>query len=387
MTSHQDQQQDNSYDQRSQGNLELFFDLVFVYAMSQVSELVLTDPTWRGLAHAVLALLAVWWAWVGYTWLTNTFETRSAAHQATFIAAMAAMLVAASALPNAFGAGALVFGVALLVVRLIHAAKFLALSSHDSGDMRTAVRRIVPAFVAAPALIVVAAFVHPPARELLWILAACIDYGAPMIHGMAGFPVAPRYFVQRHGSIVIIALGEVIAQLGAAGTQEVYRPAVILSLVLGVLIAATLWWTYFGLTTGAVRRLAQAWGTERANLARDAYSYLHLLPVAGTIAFAVGARASIDRFDGPLPPVPALALTGGVALFYLGDVAYRWRDHHQLTVDRLIAGLTCLTVFPAALAEPAILTMVVLTVIGLVRLGWELWRHPRVGPSIAGQVR
>jgi low temperature requirement protein LtrA len=370
----------------SEGNLELFFDLVFSFAMSQVVVLVLHDPSTRGLGRAGLALLAVWWAWVGYTWLINTFDTAAVWQEAVVIAAMAAMLVAAAALPTAFGSGALVFAIALLVVRLIHVAKFVAYSSNEDADLRRSIRRIAPAFVAAPACIVAAAFVDSPGRELLWVAAAVIDYGAPAVFGLGGFRVSPSYFVSRHGSIIIIVLGEAIVELGA-GATDLRRFEVVAALILGVAIMATFWWSYFGLSGGAKQRLEQATGTERAHLARDAYSYLHLPLVAGIMLFAVGAHAAVAHATAPLPLLSTIALAGGMALFYLGDVAYRWRDHRQIPIDRTAAGFAAAATLPALLHVPAIAALGLLTGIGCVRLVWELWQRPRIGPGEAGQVR
>lgn len=370
----------------SEGNLELFFDLVFTFAMLQVSQLVLHDLSPSGFGRGALALLAVWWAWVGYTWLINTFDTRGVGHQAILIAAMAAMLVAAAALPMAFSTGALVFAIALLAVRLIHVAKFVAYSSDEDADMQRSVWRIAPAFVAAPACIVGAAFVDTPARELLWIAAAVIDYGAPAVLGLGGFRVSPSYFVSRHGSIIIIALGEVVIELGLAA-NDLYRFEVISTLVLGVAILATFWWTYFGLAGGAEQRLEQTTGTDRANLARDAYSYLHLPIVAGIMLFAVGAHGAVAHATAPLSFLSAVALAGGMALFYLGDVAYRWRDHHEIPFDRAVTGFAAAATVPLLSHVPGIAALALLTCIGGVRLGWELWRRPRIGTGVAGQAR
>jgi low temperature requirement protein LtrA len=370
----------------SEGNLELFFDLVFTFAMSQVTQLMLHDMSARGFGRAGLALLAVWWAWVGYTWLINTFDTANVWHEAVVIAAMAAMLVAAAALPTAFTSGALVFALALLAVRLIHVAKFVAHSSDEDADLRRSVRRIAPAFVAAPACIVAAAFVESPGRELLWVAAAVIDYGAPAVLGLGGFRVSPSYFVSRHGSIIIIALGEAIVELGG-GAKDLHQLNVIVALVLGVAIMGTFWWTYFGLTGGAEQRLQQATGTERAHLARDAYSYLHLPLVAGVMLFAVGAHAAVAHTATPLPLLPAIALAGGMALFYLGDVAYRWRDHRQIPIDRTATGVVAAATLPALLHVPGIAALALLTAIGCVRLAWELWQRPRIGTGVAGQAR
>ncbi|OBI88711.1 low temperature requirement protein A [Mycobacterium asiaticum] len=385
MTS-EDQESDERAGSTSEGHLELFFDLVFTFAMSQVTQLMLHNLSPSGFGRAALALLAVWWAWVGYTWLINTFDSQGVRHEAIVIAAMAAMLVAAAALPTAFTSGALVFAIALLVVRLIHVAKFVAYSSDEDPGMRRSVRRIAPAFVAAPACIVAAAFVGTPGRELLWIAAAMIDYGAPAVLGLGGFRVSPSYFVSRHGSVIIIALGEAIVELGA-GATDLHRFEVITALVLGVAIMATFWWTYFGLTGGAEQRLEQATGMERAHLARDAYSYLHLPLVAGIMLFAVGAHAAVAHATAPLPFLPAVALAGGMMLFYLGDVAYRWRDHHQVPIDRTATGLAAAATLPVLLNLPSVASLGLLTAIGWVRLAWELWRRPRIGPGIAGQAR
>jgi low temperature requirement protein LtrA len=381
-----DENSSESEGSTSEGNLELFFDLVFTFAMSQVTQLVLHDPSARELGRAALALLAVWWAWVGYTWLINTFDTTNVGHEAVVIAAMAAMLVAAAALPTAFTSGALVFGIALLVVRLIHVAKFVAHSSDEDAELRRSIMRIAPAFVAAPACIVAAAFVESPGRELLWVTAAVIDYGAPAVLGLGGFRVSPSYFVSRHGSIIIIALGESIVELGA-GAKDLHRFEVIVALVLGVAINATFWWTYFGLSSGAKQRLEQATGTERAHLARDAYSYLHLPMVAAIMLFAVGAHAAVEHATDPLPVLTAIALAGGTALFYLGDVAYRWRDHRQIPIDRTATGLVAAATLPALVHMPGLAALALLTAIGGVRLVWELWQRPRIGTGVAGQAR
>jgi low temperature requirement protein LtrA len=373
-------------DERSVGYLELFFDLTFVFAMSQVTYLMLHDISWLGFCRGVLALLALWWAWVCYAWLTNTFKIARVIHTTLIILAMAAMLIAVTALPTAFTTGALVFGLALLAVRLINAGLFIASASRGEAELASAIRRLMPGLLVGPVLIVAGAFVASPYRELLWLAAAAADYGSPLIAGTNGLQVVPSYFIERHGAVVIIALGETIVSLGAGASESPRNPGVLGAVVLGVLITGTLWWTYFGLTTGAEERLRLTPAADRAQLARDAYSYLHLPLFAGVVFFALGARVSVEHFDEPLAPLAALALCGGVALFYAGEVAYRWRDHHQLTVDRLLTAAATLLVYPVAISVPAVVSLTVLTVIGVVRLAWELWRRPQVGTVRAGTV-
>jgi low temperature requirement protein LtrA len=374
-------------DGRSVGNLELFFDLTFVFAMSQVTHLMLHDISWQGFGRGVLALLALWWAWVCYAWLTSLFEMARVIHTTLIILAMAAMLIAVIALPTAFTTGALVFGLALLAVRLINAGMFIASSSRDEAELASAIRRLAPGLLIGPVLIVAAAFMASPYRELLWIAAAAVDFGSPLLAGTNGLRVVPSYFIERHGAVIIIALGETIIALGAGASEDLHHPGVLGAVVCGVLISATLWWTYFGLTAGAEERMRRTPAADRPRLARDAYSYLHLPLVAGIVFFAVGARVSVEHIGEPLAPLAALALTGGVALFYAAEVAYRWRDHHQLVVDRLLAAAASLLVFPVATSVPAVLSLTILTAIGVLRLAWELWRRPQIGTGTAGTVR
>jgi low temperature requirement protein LtrA len=379
----QSRQSDNG---RSQGSMELIFNIVFSFAMSQVTQLMLANPSWVGYGRGVLALLAVWWAWVCYTWLTNTFDINRVPYLAVMVVAMAALLIAATALPRAFTDQALAFGAALLMVRGIHVVLMLFNSSGDE-QLRRASLRMAPTFLAGPALLLAAAFVHSWVRELLWVMAACIDFTGPLLSGMRGFRVVPSYFVQRHTSIVIIAIAQAITGLGNAGKENLDRPGVVCALVLGVVLSATLWSTYFSLTPGAKKRLRELSDRDRVRVARDAYSYLHVLLVGGIVIFAVGARVSVQHFDKPLPFLLALALTGGVALFYSGDVAYRWREHHQLVPDRLLAAAASLAVLPIATTVPALAALAALTAVAVVRLGWELWRRPRIGPVRAGVIR
>ena len=373
--------------ERPVGFLELFFDLTFVFAMSQVTHLMLHDISWQGFGRGVLALLALWWAWVCYAWLTNLFEIARVIHTTLIILAMAAMLIAVIALPTAFTTGAIIFGFALLVVRLINAGLFIASASRGEAEVASTIRRLVPGLLVGPVLLVAGAFVDSPYRELLWVAAAAADFGSPLIAGINGLRVVPSYFIHRHGLVIIIALGETIISLGASASESLHHPGVLGAVVLGVVITSTLWWTYFGLTTGAEERLRLTPAADRARLARDAYSYLHLPLVAGLVFFALGARVSVEHVGEPLAPLAALALAGGVALFYAGEVAYRWRDHHQLFVDRLVAAAASLLVFPVAISVPAVLSLAVLTAIGVLRLAWELWRPPQIDTSRTATLR
>ena len=292
---------------------------------------------------------------------------------------MAAMLVAAIALPDAFADRALVFAVAYLCVRLVHLV-LLVLETGQSREQRSAAMHLVPSLLAGPCLVLIAAFLDAPYRELVWILAALIDLGGPLVVGVGGLRVLPRYFVDRHGLIIIIALGESIVLVGTGAEGDLSQPGVLAAVVLAVLIAGQLWWSYFGLADAAQARLLSTPAEERTRLARDAYSYLHLLIVAGIVFFALGVHVAIDNVVDPLHLLPAVALTGGVALAYAGDVAYRWRDHHRLATDRLAAAAASAALVIPALFAPALLTLAVLVGIGATRIVWET-RHDPTGAA------
>ncbi|MCW2826998.1 MAG: putative low temperature requirement protein [Marmoricola sp.] len=363
---------------RSTDTLELFFDLVFVFAMSQVTELVLGELSWTGFLRGVMALTAVWWAWVCFAWLTDTTADSGVRVRMLTLVAMSAMLVAAIALPRAIGQDALVFGCAYLCVRLVHLVLFLDETKQDP-DRHTAAVRLVPTLLGGPGLVLASAFVDSPYRETGWFLAALIDLGGPMVVGVGGLRVLPAYFVDRHGSIIIIALGETITQVGLGASQHLSDPVVLTAVLCAVLISGQLWWSYFGLTDAAQARLVSTESRERTKLARDAYSYLHLLIVAGIVYFALGAHLAIAEAGDPLDPVPAVALTCGAALAYAGDVAYRWRDHHRLAHDRLAAAIASMLLVAPALTMPALATLTSLLGVGGVRIVWEAWRNPLAG--------
>ncbi|MET0419040.1 MAG: low temperature requirement protein A [Actinoplanes sp.] len=365
-------------DDRAVGALELFFDLVFVYSMSQVTHLVEEHPTWTGFGHGVLALMAIWWAWVCYTWLTNTSAESGNLARTLIFLAMSAMLVASSSLVEAFGDEAMTFALALLTVRLLHIVLLIYSARRDTLRRRTFLR-LLPTLLLGPGLVVLAATQETPLRGMLWLGALLLDFGGPALFGMGGLHVRPGHFVERHGSIVIIALGESIFQMGRAATGDLHRTDVLVAVVLSVLVSAAMWWAYFGLKHGAAARLRRATALERARLARDAYSYLHLPLVAGIIWCSLGVGEAIAHPDEPLPPLWGLALCGGAALFYAGEVLYRWRDHHEIATDRLVTSVALTALIPVARVVPALTILVAVTAVSVAFVAWEIWRQPEIG--------
>ena len=204
--------------------LELFFDLVLVFAITQVTRLMSDDPTWHGLGRGLLVLAALWWSWTGYAWLTNTLEPEEGIVRAGMFAAMAAMLIVALAVPQAFDADAVLFGVAYLIVRLVHLGLY-AIAGKRDPDLLGAVLRMVPVATLAPLLIVVAGFFDGPTQAALWVVALAVDYLGVLVGHMQGWRISPAHFAERHGLIVIIALGESVVAIGIGATAVYSRPA------------------------------------------------------------------------------------------------------------------------------------------------------------------
>jgi low temperature requirement protein LtrA len=279
------------------------------------------------------------------------------------LTAMAAMLVASLAVPDAFGEYGVLFGVAYFVVRLLQVALY-SLATGDMPETRQAILRLAPGFVGGPALLIVAGFLDGLTQGALWAVALAVDYGIAYVRAGSGFRVHAGHFVERHGLIVIIALGESIVAIGVGASGLALGAGVIVAAVVGIALAAALWWAYFDLVVlYAERRLSAARGDERAWLARDSYSYLHLPMVAGIIFAALGAKQTLAHVGDPLGTIPAVALCGGVALYLLGHNAFRLRDVGSVSVPRLVVTILCLALIPLAVSVPSLITLAILAVL------------------------
>ena len=343
--------------------LELFFDLVFVLAITQCTSLMSSDPTWRGLGHGMLILALLWWSWVGYAWLTSVFDPEEGAVRIVLFAAMAAFLIAAICEPSAFDGLALEFAVAYGAVRAAHIALFLIASRDDPGFRRSTLGLAVGTALGV-GLLIAGAFLDPGPRAAVWGLALVLDMGEPYLFGSEGWHLVPGHFAERHGLIVIIALGESIVAIGVgAGAELTWGIAG--AAALGIAIAAALWWMYFDVVAlVSARRLANApEGKVRNELARDSYSYIHFAMVAGIILAALGLKKTLGHVDDPLETVPAFALLAGVALYLLGLVALRYRHVKSVNRRRLGLALLLVALLPAATALPAIAILAIVAVL------------------------
>jgi low temperature requirement protein LtrA len=341
--------------------LELFFDLVFVFALTQVTGFLADHLSWTGMLQGAALLVVLWWAWGGYVWLTNAVPAEEVIPaRLVILIAMAAMLVASLAVPDAFGEYGVLFGLAYFVVRLLHVALFV-LATGVPSEAHQAMLRLAPGFLGAPALLIPAGFVDGFAQGALWAVAIGIDLGVSLVGGVSGFRVHAGHFVERFGLIVIIALGESIVSIGVGASGLDLGTGVVLAAVLGVALAAALWWAYFDLfVLVADRRLSAVEGDERARLARDAYPYLHLPMVAGIIFVALGVKQTLAHVGEPLGTVPSVALCGGVALYLLGHNAFRLREVGSVSVPRLVVTVLCCALIPLGVSVPSLITLAIL---------------------------
>jgi low temperature requirement protein LtrA len=359
--------------------LELFFDLVFVFGFTQVTTVLSDNPTWHGLGHGLLILAALWWAWAAYAWLTNTVDTGETVVWGTTVVAMGAMFVAALAVPEAFGRHGVVFGVAFLIVIVMQTTLY-ALSARGEPDLLAAIARVAPSSVAGAALIVAAGFVHGALRPVLWLAALAIGFVAPLFTRVSGWRVHPAHFVERHGLIVIIAIGESLVAIGFGARDTALGAEVMLAAVLGLVVVTSFWLAYFDFfTIRAQQLLADRSGAQRIALARDVYTYLHLPMVVGIVLFAFAMKTTLAHVGDELGTVPALGLCVGPALYLFAYVALRVRVSRSLGGGRLVAGVACAALLPVALVVPALVALVLVAAVWVGLHAYELiwWREAR----------
>jgi low temperature requirement protein LtrA len=349
----------------------LFFDLVFVFALTQVTASLAEDLTWGGLLRGMLVLAAIWWAWAAYAWLTNEVDSDRRLVRLTIVAAMIAMLIASLAIPGAFGDDALLFALAYLAVRLAHT--FLFGVGTEDGDVRSAARALAPTATLAPALLIVASALDGTAQIAVWVAALAIDYVGGALRGIDRWRLSPAHFAERHGLIVIIALGESIVAIGVGAEGLDLGVGELAGAALAVTLSAALWWTYFDPALPRVEAALHdaAPGRQRNVMARDAFSFLHLPLVAGIVLLALGLKKSLEHVDHELKDVAAAALCGGVALYYLADVAFRARCLRSVEAPRLVAAAACAAALPLARELPALGALGLVAAIGAALVAYE----------------
>jgi low temperature requirement protein LtrA len=328
-------------DGRRTSPVELFWDLVFVFAITQVSTLLGKDLSWAGFGRSMLVLALVWWAWSAYVWAANAQSEDSRVLSAVLLAATACIFIAGIALPHAFDGEGTLFAAFYAAVRVLHLILY-ADASRRGNAAWSAIAGFAATVTLGMALLIAGSFLAEGPRLALWGAAVAIDYAGPGLltrRRLVGLQhVAAAHFAERYGLFVIIALGESIVTTGVRTRTAQLDVTVVVAVGLCLLITIGLWWTYFArFASQAEARLRQH--DEPVLAASDAYSYLHLVIIAGIIIFAVGARIAVGASDVPLADPGRLALCGGVALYLTGIAAAGWRLLGAIEESRHVGGL------------------------------------------------
>lgn len=375
-------------------SLELLFDLVFVFAFTQVTAAVAADPTARGGVRGLLVIALLWWAWCSYAWLGNQARADEGLVRATLVVAMAAMLLVALAIPEAWddlpgGVDApLALALAITLVRLGHLTVYLVAAGDDAGLRRQLSLTAIPVVLAA-ALLVTGAVASEQARIWWWAAALAVDYLGIYFTDADGWRLpSPGHFAERHGLIVIVALGESIVAIGVGIAALPLSWPVIGAGALAVAVTVCLWWVYFDVVaTVAEHQLTSRSGADRTRLARDSYTYLHFPMVAGVLAGAVGVKKVLgyvaepggEKLGEALHGLPAWLLVAGPAVYLLALSVFRRRNVGSWNAPRLVAGAVLLALGPVVERVPAYaaLGLVCAVVVGLVLFEVLRYREAR----------
>jgi low temperature requirement protein LtrA len=370
--------------------VELFFDLVYVFAVTQLSHQILGDLSVAGVARAAFLLLVVWWAWIYTTWMANWFDPTSLPVRAVLTAVMLGSLLMAAALPEAFGERALLFAASYVVLQVGRnaAAAWLLNRRHRLRDV---FERLVVWSAASGVLWLAGAALDSDQRLILWIPALALELAAPAAgywlpgRGRAvttDYDIEGSHFAERCQVFIIIALGESIVVTGATASAAGLTSTVVLCLIVAFVETAALWWLYFGATTEHAR-ITLSTCDDPGRLARDAYTYAHLPIVAGIIGTAVASNLLIAAPHHAADGVGVAMILGGPALYLAGESAFAWRMTGAVNAKRVaVVGLLLLLVPVGGQVSVLVLSVIVASLL----LGLAVWEilTPEAKPADPG---
>jgi low temperature requirement protein LtrA len=353
--------------------LELFFDLVFVFTITQLTGVLVEGGDAAAIAQVVVMLAVIWWMYDGYAWLTNAIATDRLRHRLLLIGGMGAFLVIALAVPDAYGGDGLAFGLAYLAVVLLHGSMYV---KGTSASEVAAILRIVPFNLLAAGLVLVGGGLGGDAQWIAWLVAATLLWVTPWLTTVEGFVVSPAHFVERHGLVVIVALGESIVVIGAGAAGLEFDAALILMALLSLALSASLWWTYFSDEEALEPAMLAASPERRAQLALWGFGYWHYGLILGVVAVAAGLKRAIgDPYD-PLDAWIALELAAGAALFMACDAGFRRTLGVPRSAIRLLAAAASLLTIPVGTELTAAAQVGALAAIMAAALVAEASRRP-----------
>jgi low temperature requirement protein LtrA len=348
--------------------LELFFDLVFVFTITQLTAVLYHASTLRSLVQVVLMLGVIWWMYGGYAWMTNAVSANTTNRRLLLLGGMGGYFVLALAIPHAFTRSGLAFGIAYLVVVGVHTTLF---TRSSAVGVVQAILRLAPYNLGSALVILVGGAVGGTAQYVLWSLAVAFEWLTPVIRGNRGFDIGAAHFVERHGLVVIIAIGESVVAIGIGASHLPVDGALVIVALLGLGLSACLWWLYFGTDTEPVERaLAAMPPVRRARAALNAFGYAHLPILLGIVTVAAAERDGFTHPTHALTWSRAALLGGGVALYLAGDVLMRWELGIGSASIRIGAAVLAVATLPlgatvSAAAEIAALVVVLIGAIGL----------------------
>ena len=331
---------------RSVSPVELLWDLVFVFAITQVGTLLSRELTWQGFGRSMLVLAFVWWAWSAFVWVANAEDAESPVFLLTLLAALVLIFISGLAIPHAFGERATLFALTYAGVRFMHLGLY-AHSARQGHASWEAIAGFSLTVTVGMILLVAGSLLALSWQIALWAIAAVIDYAGPLLtrRRLRGLQaVAVAHIADRYGAFIIICLGESMGAIGLSATGEPVTTVLVATVALGLLITIGLWWTYFGRTAGAAAaRLRDH--VEPVIAASDAYAYIHVALVAGIIIFATGMRHACLNVDSPLAASARLAISGGLALYLVGHLAFAARLLGGVRYEKLAAAAALLVIY------------------------------------------
>lgn len=354
--------------------LELFFDLVFVFTITQIARLVSTAHSAGDIGRAALILTIGWWMYGGYAWLTNNVGTEGLLRRLQLLVGMAAYFVMALAIPQSAGRDGLAFGAAYFVVTTMHATLFYQSSTASAQ----AILEIAPYNFTAAILVVVAGLVDPSWRWLIWFAAVCAFPAATFSRRERRFQVNPSHFAERHGLVIIVAIGESVVSLGTGVGAVPVGWALIRVVLLGFALCAALWWTYFGGDDElGEKALTAAAPDQRLRLAILAYSYVHLGMLFGIVAIAAGLHDAIAALGTPISHFHAWTLAGGIGLYLASDKLFRYMLSIGTTRFRSAAAILALAAAPLGWMAGGAAEIAALVALLILMLTAESWTMKR----------
>jgi len=355
--------------------VELFLDLVFVYGFTQVTVFMADDLTWSGVVRGLTILWTLWWLWTGFAWLGNIVAADEGPVRIVLFAVMAVVFVIDITVPEAFENiygglwGPWVFASCYLTVMLIHNGIMLYAARELPRIRRNTLLLLIPTFITT-SLLLIAGKQTGLTQTLLWVAAMVITYVSVYFIRPEGWQIgAATHFTERHGLMIIIALGESVVAIGLGVSALPVSWEVIGASVLGIAVLATMWWAYFDVVAisgeNALHRLP---GEERPRLARDAYTFLHYPMIAGIILLALGLKKVFEHLQDPLHGIGLYALYGGASVYLLALVAFKLRNLKAVNVQRVIVAAALLLLIPAADKLPSLgaLLLLALIMVGLI---------------------